>query len=70
MGKIWLKNSLSHLEEGDGDEAGLSRETGCGRQGPQVEARVSVRVKRCCVKATKGSHWMVEIKLLCLRWLC
>jgi hypothetical protein len=35
-----------------------------------VEARVSnVREKQCCVGVRKGSHGMVEIKLLCFRWL-
>jgi hypothetical protein len=33
--KVWLENNLSKSEGG----AGLSRETGCGGQRTQVEAR-------------------------------
>ena len=55
-----------------GDRQGVrpSRKTGCGGQRPQVEgSSVYVREKRLCVGARKGSHGLVEIKLLCFRWL-
>jgi len=42
MGKVWFENSLSHSEGGARDGVGLSRETDCGGQGPQVEARLSM----------------------------
>jgi hypothetical protein len=50
--------------------AGLSRETGCGEQGqPSGGQSKDVREKQCCVAARKGRHGMVEIKILCFRWL-
>jgi len=37
---------------------------------PQVQASSTyVREKRRCVVARKGSHGMVEMKILCFRWL-
>ena len=36
---------------------------------PKWRPVVHVREKRCCVRVRKGSHGMVEIKLLCFRWL-
>jgi hypothetical protein len=66
--KVGLKNSLSQSEGGGGGCP--SRETGCGGQRPQVEASSKYMwEKRCCVRARKGSYEMVEIKLLCFRWL-
>jgi hypothetical protein len=38
--KVWLENS----PRGFGEGACPSRETGCGGQGPQMGARVSMRV--------------------------
>jgi hypothetical protein len=46
------------------------RETCHGGQTPQVEACSKyVKEKRPCVRAKKGGHGLVEIKLLCFRWL-
>ena len=48
----------------------LSRGTGCGGQRPQVEASGKyVWEKRHCVRVRKGRYGMVELKLLCFRWL-
>jgi len=69
---VWLKNSLSQWEGGvgDGEGACLSRDTGCeGQRPPVVASSKHVREKRGCVRARKGSHGLVEIKLLCFRWL-
>jgi hypothetical protein len=65
--KVWLENSLSQLEGGGVSEYRnrLSR-----ARTPQVEvSNKYVRKKRRCVGARKGSHLMVEIKVLCFRWL-
>jgi hypothetical protein len=68
--KVWLKNSLSQSEGGDEEGACPSRVAGCGGQRPQVEASGTyVREKRLYVGVRKGSHGLVEIKLLCFRWL-
>ena len=67
--KVWLKNNLTHSgRRGNWEGPCPSRETGCGGQRPQVEAyNKYVREKRPCVRARKGIHRMVEIKLLCFR---
>ena len=54
----------------DEEGACLNRIAGCGGQRPQVEASgVYVREKRLCFGVRNGNHWLVEIKLLCFRWL-
>ena len=62
--KVWRKNSPS---QSDGGVTGR----GCVRVEKQaVEASsMYVREKRQFVGSRKGSHGMVEIKLLCFRWL-
>ena len=68
--KVWFKNSLSQLEGGGWGGACLIRGTGCGGQQPRVQAcNTYVREKWPCAGVTKGSLGMVEIKLLCFRWL-
>jgi hypothetical protein len=52
------------------EEACPSRDTGCEGQRPPVEASSKhVREKHYCVGERKGSRGMVEIKMLCFRWL-
>jgi len=71
--KVWLKNSLSHSEGGVTGRGHVQVEKQAveGKDPfPQVEACSNyVRNKRPYVRARKGSHGMVEIKLLCFRWL-
>jgi hypothetical protein len=51
--------------------------TGSGRvrvevqvvEGKDTKWRMYVKEIRRCIGARKGSHGMVEIKLLCFRWL-
>ena len=70
--KVWLKNSLSQPQRG-----GMGRGRGhvwvekqAGEQRPKVEAcSKHVRDKWPRVIARKEIHGMVEIKLLCFRWL-
>jgi len=58
------------VRRADGEGSWPSTETGCGRQRPKVETSSTyVRKRRRCVEARHGSHGLVEIKLLCFRWL-
>jgi hypothetical protein len=54
----------------DGKRPGTSRESSCGRQGPEVKATVKyVSEKGRCVEARRVSYGMVESNLLCFSWL-
>jgi hypothetical protein len=67
--EIWLRNSLSPSEGGERWRVWGEKQAVEGKD-PQVEACSKyVREKRPCVRAKKGGHGLVEIKLLCFRWL-
>jgi hypothetical protein len=52
-----------------GDGEGQSRETGCGGQRPMQRPEVCMMEMWHSVGVRRVSHGMVEIKLLCFRWL-
>jgi len=55
---------------GDGERACPSRYTGCeGQRPPVVASSKHVKEKWRCVRVRKGRHGLVEMKLLCFRWL-
>jgi hypothetical protein len=68
--KVWLKNILSQSEEEDRGGDCRSSKTGCGGQRPQMEAcRKYVREERPYVRVWERGRGMVEVELLCCRWL-
>jgi len=69
--KVWLKNSLSHSGGGVTGRGHVQVEKQAVEgKDLQVEACSNyVRDKRPYVGTRKGSQGMVEIKLVCFRWL-
>jgi len=65
----WIENSLSQLEGGEMGRGQVWVEMLWRARTPSGGQNKYVRDKRHCVKVRKGSHGMVEIKLLCFRWL-
>jgi hypothetical protein len=68
---VWLKNSLRQSEGGvtGKGRVRIEKQAVKGKE-PQAEASTTyVREKRHCVRVRKGSYGMVEIKILCFRWL-
>ena len=68
--KVWLENSLGQLEGGGWGQGGSEQKNKLWRaRTPSGGQSKYVREKWLCVKMRKGSHGVVEIKLLCFRWL-
>ena len=70
--RVWLENSPRQSEGGvtGKGRVRIEKQAVKGKDPPQVEAGSTyVREKRHCVRVRKGSYGVVEIKILCFRWL-
>ena len=56
---------------GGGQEGGWSEQRNrlCRARTPSGGQSKDLEEKQCCITARKGRHGMVEIEILCFRWL-